>query len=304
MSDVVGTPKPKVFGRNPQCGWSEGSVSFLPVARLREVAPSAAQQYRTARPFPHVVLDGLFDPDLLTGIIKEFPRPSDIKWIQYRNKREVKLASGRDEHFGPLTKGLLYHLNSSPFLDWLSQITGIENLMADSYFEGGGMHQIERGGKLAIHADFNHHPRYNVDRRLNALLYLNSDWQEEYGGHLELWDREMTGCVARIAPLFNRLVVFATTDFSYHGHPDRLTCPEGVTRKSLALYYYTNGRPAEEISGDHSTLWRARSGNLEDQDLEQEQPRLRVKDLVKDLLPPVVTRLIVAGKRAARQRRL
>ena len=206
--------------------------------------------------------------------------------------------SSRDEYFGPLTKGLLYHLNSSTFLDFLSQITGIENLIADSYLWGGGMHQIEQGGKLAIHADFNRHPRYNLDRRLNALLYLNPNWQEDYGGHLELWDREMTGCVVRIAPLFNRLVVFATTDFSYHGHPDALTCPEGVTRKSLALYYYTNGRPAEEISASHSTLWQARPA--EDLGGGPEPPRSRLKDLAKDLLPPVVTRLIKRYRDTAR----
>lgn len=265
---------------------TDRTVAFLPVRRLREVAASAAEQFRTARPFPHVVMDGLFDPDLLAGIVDEFPRPSDIEWTQYRSKREVKLASNRDKHFGPLTKGLLYHLNSATFLEFLSQVTGIENLIADSFFEGGGMHQIERGGKLAIHADFNRHPRYHLDRRLNALLYLNRNWQEEYGGHLELWDRDMRGCVARIAPLFNRLVVFATTDFSYHGHPDTLTCPESVTRKSLALYYYTNGRPPEEISDSHSTLFQARPG----EDLGQ--LRFRLMDLAKDLLPPVVTRLI------------
>jgi hypothetical protein len=273
----------------PQFGWSEAPVPFLPVPRLREVAASAAEQYRTARPFPHIVLDGLFSPDLLARIVDEFPRPSDSEWIRYRNTREVKLASEREEHFGPLTKGLLYHLNSSTFLDFLSQVTGIENLIADSYFWGGGMHQIERGGKLAIHADFNRHPRNNLDRRLNALLYLNPNWQEEYGGHLELWDRKMTGCVARIAPLFNRLVVFATTDFSYHGHPNALTCPEGVTRKSLALYYYTNGRPAAELRRSHSTLWQARPG----EDLAvHELTRFKLIDFAKDLLPPVVTRLI------------
>lgn len=257
------------------------TMSFLPVARLHEVAASAAEQFRTARPFPHVVLDELFDPELLGGIVDEFPRPTDIKWLEYRDTKQIKLWSNRDDHFGPLTKSLLYHLNSSTFLDFLSQITGIENLIADSYFEGGGMHQIQRGGKLAIHADFNRHPRSGLDRRLNALLYLNRNWQEEYGGHLELWDRDMTSCVARIAPLFNRLVVFATTDFAYHGHPNPLTCPEGVTRKSLALYYYTNGRPAEEISGSHLTLWQPRP---EDRD--------RFKDLARDLLPPALTRLI------------
>src|SRR5262249_34806488 len=132
------------------------------------------------------------------------------------------------------------------------------------------------------------HPRYGLDRRLNAILYLNSNWQEEYGGHLELWDRDMTRCVSRIAPLFNRLVVFTTTDFSYHGHPNVLECPEGMTRKSLALFYYTNGRPADEVSDLHWTLFQARPGE-EFEDFEQ---RDRLKNLAKDVLPPVVTRLI------------
>jgi hypothetical protein len=273
---------------------SNETVEFLPIKRLREVGAAAAKQFREALPFPHVVLDGLFDPDLLARISDEFPHPAAVEWTQYRDKRQVKLGSNRDDHFGPLTKGMLFHLNSSVFLDFLSQVTGIENLIADSYFEGGGMHQIQRGGKLAIHADFNRHPRYNLDRRLNALLYLNLNWKEEYGGYLELWDRDMKDCITRIAPSFNRLVVFATTDFTYHGHPDPLICPEGVTRKSLALYYYTNGRPVEEVSEGHSTLFQARPR----EDLKDE--RYRLKELARDLMPPVVSRFI--GRHLRRHR--
>ena len=270
-------------------------AEILPLQRMRDVTASAAEQYRTAQPFPHIVLDGLFDPDLLASIVKEFPRPGDIEWMQHKNRRELKLAANRDEHFPPLTRALLYHLNSATFLDFLSRVTGIPNLIADSYFEGGGMHQIEPGGRLAIHADFNRDKRTMLDRRLNALLYLNADWQESWGGHLELWDREMKGCVSRLPPFFNRLVVFSTTDFAYHGHPDPLGCPEGVTRKSLALYYYTNGRPEDELSADHSTMFVARPGeSLKD-------TRSPLKDLAKDLLPPLVTRMIGrhTGKRKA-----
>jgi Rps23 Pro-64 3,4-dihydroxylase Tpa1-like proline 4-hydroxylase len=93
-----------------------------------------------------------------------------------------------------------------------------------------------------VHADFNRHEKLNLDRRLNLLLYLNRDWKEEYGGHLQLWTRDMGRCVVKVLPVFNRCVVFSTTDFSYHGHPDPLTCPPGRTRKSIAMYYYTNGR--------------------------------------------------------------
>ncbi len=117
------------------------------------------------------------------------------------------------------------------------------------------------------------------------LLYLNKDWKEEYGGHLELWDRNMTSCQKKVAPLINRLMIFGTTDYTYHGHPDPLRCPQDMTRKSLALYYFSNGRPAEEISGDHTTLFKARREQEFQLTLAQ-----RVRTVAKDLLPPILTR--------------
>jgi len=235
-------------------------AGFLPLTRMRALAASRAQAYRRAQPFPHIVVDDFFDATLLDRVVAEFPAPEQIRWRGYNNAYESKkLFASADEDFGPVTRLLLYHLNSLTFIDFLSALTGIENLISDPHFSGGGMHQVVRGGRLGIHADFNHHKHYGLDRRLNLLVYLNKNWREEYGGHLELWTRDMTTCKVRVLPLFNRMVLFNTTDFSYHGHPDPLQCPEGVTRKSLALYYYTNGRPAEEISGrQHSTLFRAR----------------------------------------------
>jgi hypothetical protein len=171
------------------------------------------------------------------------------------------------------------------FLQFLSEVTGIPNLISDPGFEGGGLHQIIRGGKLGVHADFNRHRDFGLDRRLNLLLYLNRDWREEYGGNLELWDRTMSRCEARVAPLFNRVMIFGTTDFTYHGHPDPLQCPEGMTRKSMALYYFSNGRPAEELSGDHSTLFRARNQSDFRPTVTQ-----RVRGIVKDLVPPLLAR--------------
>ena len=106
-----------------------------------------------------------------------------------------------------------------------------------------------------MHADFNVHPKLKLDRRLNMLIYLNKDWREEYGGHLELWDQSGKTCRKRILPMFNRTVVFSTTDRSFHGHPHPLTCPPGMTRKSVSLYYYTAGRPPEERSVAHDTLF-------------------------------------------------
>jgi hypothetical protein len=264
---------------------AQGIGGFLPLARMAELAESAPATYAAARPFPHVVFDDFFDPALLDEVLAEFPQPGAINWQRFDNAREIKLASAVEANFGPVTRLLLYHLNSITFLEFLSKVTGIANLISDPCFDGGGLHQIVRGGKLAVHADFNKHPRYGLDRRLNLLIYLNRDWREEYGGHLELWNREMTRYEARVLPHFNRLMIFGTTDFTYHGHPEPLACPAGMTRKSLALYYFSNGRPAEEISGDHSTLFRARAHEEFKPDLRQQ-----LRSAARELLPPILTR--------------
>jgi hypothetical protein len=259
--------------------------AFLPLQRMRELAPTARVDYAQAKPFPHVVFDNFFDPALLDMVLAEFPKPGQIKWQKFDNEREIKLASAREASFGPVTRLLFYHLNSITFLHFLSEVTGIPNLISDPGFEGGGLHQIIPGGKLGVHADFNKHRDFGLDRRLNLLLYLNRDWREEYGGNLELWDRNMTKCEHRLAPLFNRVMVFGTTDFTYHGHPDPLQCPDGMTRKSMALYYFSNGRPAEEVTGDHSTLFRPRNPS----DFRPTTGQ-RLRGIAKDLLPPILAR--------------
>jgi hypothetical protein len=258
---------------------------FLPLARMQQLAISAKHTYLNGKPYPHIVFDNFFNPTLLDMVLSEFPKPGEICWQNFNSEQEIKLASSAEETFGPATRLFMYHLNSITFLNFLSNITGILNLIPDPSFEGGGLHQIMRGGKLGVHADFNKHRKYHLDRRLNLLLYLNKDWQEEYGGNLELWDRGMTACQARVLPVFNRVMIFGTTDYTFHGHPDSLACPEGMTRKSLALYYFTNGRPAEEVSGEHSTMFRERY-------LGEHAPSLvrSLRKLAADVLPPIVAR--------------
>ncbi len=258
---------------------------FLPLSRMAEFTELGYASYVGAKPFPHIVFDNFFNETLLDMVLSEFPRADQAKWQRFDNEREIKLAAAAESSFGPVTRLLLYHLNSITFLEFLRAVTGIENLIPDPRFDGGGLHQILPGGKLGIHADFNKHPNYGLDRRLNLLLYLNKDWREEYGGHLELWDRKMTRCEAKVLPIFNRVMIFATTDFTYHGHPDPLTCPQDRTRKSLALYYFTNGRPAMEISENHSTIFKARQKGDFRPTLKQ-----RLRNLAKDLLPPVLAR--------------
>jgi Rps23 Pro-64 3,4-dihydroxylase Tpa1-like proline 4-hydroxylase len=156
----------------------------------------------------------------------------------------------------------------------LERLTGIPRLLADPHLRGGGMHSTARGGYLKLHADFNFHQDFGLFRRVNVFLFLNDGWEEEWGGHLELWNEAMQApggggtsgsggggsAVARLLPIFNRMVIFTSTSASYHGHPDPLACPVGRARNSLAMYYYTKERPADEQPQARSTAFRLRPG--------------------------------------------
>jgi hypothetical protein len=225
---------------------------------LRATPQGLRDGYASASPFPHVVLDDLFPDEVLERVVFDFPQPDDPAWGRFDNPNEKKLGNYRRLlDTSAAIQGFLTALNSAEMLEFLETLTGIDGLIPDPYFGGGALHQIVRGGFLKVHADFNWHPKLRLDRRLNVLIYLNRGWKAEYGGALELWNREMTRPEKTILPVFNRTVVFSTTDASYHGHPHPLACPETVTRKSVSLYYYSNGRPDEEKSPPHDTLFPA-----------------------------------------------
>lgn len=214
------------------------------------------ERYVSAQPFPHIVIDGLFPDEVLEKVLAEFPKPDEIEWRRFDNATEKKLGYWHESTLSPGLQLFLYEMNSAPILKFLQELTGIEGLIPDPYYGGAGPHQILPGGFLKIHADFNWHPLLKLDRRLNLLTYLNKDWKEECGGHLELWNRDMTRCERKILPVFNRTVVFSTTDTSFHGHPTPLACPEGRSRKSVSFYYYSNGRPDSERSAPHDTIFK------------------------------------------------
>jgi Rps23 Pro-64 3,4-dihydroxylase Tpa1-like proline 4-hydroxylase len=222
------------------------------------LAAENAEKYAKGIPFPHIHLDNFLPSEVAEAVLSEFPQPASIDWHNYNRQTEIKLVCADETQFGPVTRKLFYQFHSTPFLRFLERLTGIPNLIPDPLLRGGGLHQIRRGGLLKLHADFNKHDSLFLDRRINVLLYLNKDWKEEYGGRLEMWDKDVKFCGDKILPIFNRLVVFSTTSDSFHGHPDPLNCPEDVTRKSLALYYYTNGRPKGEMEGIHTTIFKAR----------------------------------------------
>jgi hypothetical protein len=223
--------------------------------KLKEIARAQAGTYRSASPFPHVVLDNLLDPALIREVLAEFDAMDRTGWRFTERTTERKYSTEDFQHFGPTTRVVFAQLNAAPFLAFLEALTGITGLIPDPHLRGGGLHEIRRGGLLAVHADFNFYQRLNLYRRLNLLIYLNENWSEQWGGDLELWDRTGTLCVRKIAPLFNRAVIFDTSNFSYHGHPHPLECPEDRTRKSLALYYYSVEAPEDTDRSPHTTVF-------------------------------------------------
>ena len=226
----------------------------LPYGRMKKLVADHADTYRTADPFPHIVLDDVFEPELLTQVLVEFDAMDRDKWRVRDKGHDRKWATEDIQHFGPTTRSFVNQLNSGLFLNFLEGLTGIEGLIADPHLRGGGLHEIRRNGVLGVHADFNLYPRLNVWRRLNLLLYLNQNWDPAWGGALELWDRSGQRCVKSIEPIFNRVVIFDTSNCSYHGHPHALMCPDDRARKSIALYYYTAMKPEDEID-PHTTLF-------------------------------------------------
>jgi len=277
---------------------------YLDSRQLAEVAAANRERYAAAQPFPHIVLDGILPEAMLDRALEGFPDPAAEVWQQYETYYEEKLESQGEDRLSSDLSLLLYQFNSAPFLRFLEELTGIEGLIGDPYFTGGGLHQIVAGGKLGVHADFSRHYSLPLHRRLNALIYLNRDWKDEYGGHLELWDRDMRACQERIAPIFNRMVVFTTTDWTYHGHPDPLNTPPGVTRKSIALYYFTVDRPkGETIPGKKTTLFRARPGEQVPDDPEIRRAsgvpsgKARSVETLRRLTPPILWDAVAEARR-------
>lgn len=216
---------------------------------------SLASQYRSAAPFPHVVIDDFLDPGLAQEASAAFPIADDEIWIHYSHYNSDKHGLTKIDVIPEPMRSILVTLNSPRFLRHLEKLTGIDGLLADPDLEGGGLHQSQVGGYLNVHADFTVHPiRRDLRRRVNLLVYLNDDWKDEYEGHLELWSRDMKTCHARISPLLNRGVIFDTDVDSYHGVPEPLCCPPDRTRNSMALYYYT----FDESARLRPTNYRAR----------------------------------------------
>jgi Rps23 Pro-64 3,4-dihydroxylase Tpa1-like proline 4-hydroxylase len=227
---------------------------------LTDFADNNHGRYLAAAPYPHIAIDNFLHPEILDAVARDFPSWDSGQWGAMIDKDQRKFAANVVSKMAPSVRRVLYFMNSREIVNFLEKLTGIEGLIPDPHYAGGGCHELRPGGFLKVHADFNWHGQMRLDRRINLLVYLNNDWQPEYGGNLELWDATMSHKVAEYAPLFNRCVIFNTTDNSYHGNPVPVSCPPDRSRRSLAFYYYTNGRPATEVSQSHGTLFKNRPG--------------------------------------------
>ena len=218
-----------------------------------------AKEFYSGKPFKHIVLDKVINEDLLELAYKEI---TSISKNNFFNTIVIGMPEVQVNKYA-LTNfdGLKYiiqiknYLESDYFLKILEKVTGIDNLQKDPTNNGGGLHFINYNGKLNIHSDFNRHKASKKYRRLNLLLYLNKDYKEEYNGHFEFWNKDMTSCEKKIAPLFNRIVLFKVDDNANHGHPELWKNPNN-SRMSLAIYYYTNDRPEHEKSETYHARWK------------------------------------------------
>ena len=220
-----------------------------------QVVEKLSREFKQKSPYSYVDMSGILEENVLKtcaaeidSYIGSIPAEKNI----YASYRKHKLSDL--EKMPPKCQEVVSYFNSTEFIARLEQITGIEGLLPDQDLQGGGIHAIGRGGFLKIHTDFNWHSKLQLHRRLNLLVYLNENWQNGWGGAIEMWSPDMRNKLTAVAPQLGNVLLFATSDLSYHGHPDPLQCPDNVWRKSFAMYYYSATRPDEEVAFGKSEM--------------------------------------------------
>lgn len=259
----------------------------------REYGENLSGQYNFAEPFPHIVIDNFLPDDLIEYISELFPeKSSSDNSVMHESgygglhKRELNPNSCNFE-----TKQMFNFFNSAPMLQFLEGLTCIDGLIPDPYFRGAGFHETFTGGKLGIHTDFRVYDQLHIERRVNLLIYLNKNWDDSYGGNLELWDPALRQKSLSIAPVFNRCVIFSTDSDSFHGHPDPLNTPENISRRSLALYYYSASKKIHEEIKPNGTIYKARTSDS--MSIKLEVLRINTISILKDfIIPPFFFRKI------------
>lgn len=203
--------------------------------------------FQNSEPFNHVIIDNFFTNEFAHLIAEEFPNIETNDGVYYNNPIEIKKAIGDWNKFKKYTYSAFQYMCSQKFISEVEQCTGINGLIADYGLHGGGYHMHPRGGKLNIHKDYSIHPKLRLERRLNIIIYMTPNWNPEWGGGLQLWSHDEAKnlpkeCIKVVDNVFNRAVIFDTTQNSWHGLPVEIQCPENITRNSLAIYYLSEPR--------------------------------------------------------------
>jgi len=247
-----------------------------------DLALSLHDTYTKAYPYPHISIDNFIPIEDIRLCVKEIE--SFDEWgidggiPKYQDKKlffpwsAIKTESGMVSDVENIKRALstkapvcwkwLCYFNSEDFIKKLENLTGIKDLMPDWGFAGGGLHNILPGGKLSVHSDYNKHPYGLGWRRINLLVYLNEDWEKEWGGTLQIWKKDMSKMVSEYQPYAGKAIIFNTTDDALHGHPNPLNSPEGKNRYSFALYYFTKDRPEHEKSDFIGAQWYSEGNPL------------------------------------------
>lgn len=222
-----------------------------------ECALKIERATRHREPFKHLVIDRFLPTALSERCLEDFPHENTDIWDIENDDVEVKYRSHFESEFDfPDSINVAVRiLNSSMVLKAMSEALGIPKLIPDPYFTGGGLNLMKEGGVLDVHIDGNYHEAMDLNRRVNAILFLNPKWKKHYGGEFGLYNKSGTILRKTVEPLMNRLVIFDTHDESYHGIPS----PISFDRRSLILYYYTVApREHIHIQDPHSALWKKR----------------------------------------------
>ena len=250
----------------------------------RALGSAHAAQYQSGEPYHHICIDNFLPQPVIDGVLADLAQLPEPESSFSRAQENLK-SSYIPERLPSFTKNLFYAFNSRPFLLFLEEMTGIPGLIPDPYFSGAGIHKTLNGGHLDIHADFNLHGQMRVERRLNVLIYLNRNWQEDWGGSFEVWDKEMSKKMASFVPTYNRMVCFSTGSDTFHGNPEPVNHPDGEPRQSIALYYYT--ATWDDTRKEHTTLFKPRPGTADKADRV-----IARRAFLQDILPPVLYRKI------------
>ena len=215
-----------------------------------------AVTYKSAKPFPHIVVDNLFEDQLLDQLLGEMPSLTAKEFLYCNDGHLTQYGLRSATGLGETGFQLVAFLHSAAFLYFLSEITGIRELLPDPYLQGGGYHVMPPGGKFDVHADRNMAYETGLTRRLSLITYLNKSWKHEYGGQLELWNQDGSRREAVVEPLFNRTVIFEIADQNFHGVPAPIASPGGRCRTSFVVYYHTAQGPN---AAPHSSVFPSNS---------------------------------------------